>query len=197
MSTVGGIDTRELFAFLFALLALERGAELVLSRRHVRRALARGGRLVSEPGVWPAMVGLHAAFLVVPAIEVVVLQRPFLPALAVPALVVGCAAMALRYWAIATLGDRWSTRVIAVPGEPAVVDGPYRWLRHPNYLAVGLELAALPLVHTAWLSAIGFSLANGWLLARRLRTEEALLAELADYDARLGSRRAFLPGGGS
>lgn len=195
MSTLGGIDTRLLFASLFALLALERGAELVLSQRHLRRALARGGRLIREPGVWPAMVVLHAAFLVIPAIEVTALARPFVPWLAAPAFGTALVAMALRYWAIATLGERWSTRVVAVPGERAVDHGPYRFLRHPNYLAVGLELATLPLVHTAWLSALGFSLANAWLLARRLRTEEALLVELADYDARLGSRRAFLPGG--
>ena len=195
MTSLAGFDSRLLFALLFLLLAVERGAELVRSRRHVRRALARGGRLVREPRLWPAMVAVHAAFLVVPPLEVALLGRPFLPALALPALAVAAAAMALRYWAIVTLGPRWSTRVMALPGEPAVTTGPYRYVRHPNYLAVALELAALPLVHTAWLSALAFSLANAGLLACRLRTEEALLAAHADYGARLGDRGAFLPGG--
>ena len=194
MSEIGGIGTHALFGALFGLLALERGAELVLSRRHLRQALARGGRLVPEPVVWPAMIAVHAGFLVLPTVEVWAFDRPFLPALAFPALLVAAAAMALRYWAIATLGARWSTRVVAVPGEPAVASGPYRFLRHPNYLAVVLELAFLPLVHTAWLSALGFTVANAVLLASRLRREEALLAEHADYAARLGTRRAFLPG---
>lgn len=194
MSELGGLGTHALFGALFALLALERGAELVLSRRHLRRALARGGRLVPEPVVWPAMIALHTAFLVLPTVEVLACDRPFLPVLAFPALIVAAAAMVLRYWAIATLGTRWSTRVVAVPGEPAVASGPYRFLRHPNYLAVVLELAFLPLVHTAWLSALGFTVANAALLAARLRREEALLAAHADYVARLGSRRAFVPG---
>lgn len=195
MTPFAGVDTRILFALLFALLALERGVELMLSRRNVRRALARGGRLVREPLVWPAMVALHAMFLVAPPLEAMALARPFVPALAGPALAVAAAAMALRYWAIATLGPRWSTRVVAVPGEPAVAAGPYRFLRHPNYLAVALELAALPLVHAAWLSAVVFSLANAALLARRVRAEEALLVEHAEYAARLAGRAAFLPGG--
>ena len=194
MSSLAGLDTRALFAGLFALLALERGVELVLARRNLRRALARGGRLAPERVVWPVMVALHTLFLVLPSVEVVVLDRPFVPTLAGTALLVAAAAMALRYWAVVTLGERWTTRVIAVPGEPVVTSGPYRLLRHPNYLAVVLELAALPLVHTAWLSALGFSFANALLLTARLRNEEALLTENSDFSVRLGRRRAFLPG---
>jgi methyltransferase len=101
--------------------------------------------------------------------------------------------MFLRYWAVATLGERWNTRVLVVPGEPAVTGGPYRYLRHPNYVAVALEMAALPLVHGAWLTALVWSAASAALLARRIPREEAGLARYADYRARLGDRARFLP----
>ena len=93
------------------------------------------------------------------------------------ALVAG--AMALRYWAIATLGGRWTTRVVYVPGDTLVTTGPYRFLRHPNYVAVVTEIGAIPLVHTAWLTALVFTIANAALLARRIRVEEGLLQQLA------------------
>jgi methyltransferase len=89
------------------------------------------------------------------------------------------AAQALRYWCIATLGPRWNVRVIVVPGMALATDGPYRFLRHPNYLAVVTEMIALPLVHTAWLTAIVFSLLNAAMLAVRIRVEEAALQEVA------------------
>jgi methyltransferase len=81
----------------------------------------------------------------------------------------------LRYWVIATLGDRWCTRVIVVPGAPLVDGGPFRWLRHPNYLAVALEVPALPLVHTAWLTALVFGTLDLAVLRARIRAEDAAL----------------------
>jgi methyltransferase len=102
--------------------------------------------------------------------------------------------MALRYWAISTLGDRWTTRIFVVPGEPPVVGGPYRYLRHPNYLAVIAEVAALPLVHTAWLTAGLGSLANALVLRARIRAEEAALSQASDYLEKLGGRPRFVPG---
>ena len=169
-------DSRWAFAALFALVALERLAELVVARRNLAWARARGGRLVGEPRVWPAMVAMHALFLVVPPLEAALLDRPFRPAVGLPALGVAAAAMALRYWVIGTLGRRWSPRVVVLPGWPPVTAGPFRLLRHPNYLAVAAELAALPLVHGAWLSALLFSIANAAVLRARIRTEEQALA---------------------
>jgi len=87
-------------------------------------------------------------------------------------------AAALRWWVITTLGREWTTRVIVVPGRPRIVFGPYRFLSHPNYLAVAAEIVALPLVHSAYLTAALFSLANGALLAVRIRTEEGALRRL-------------------
>ncbi len=84
-------------------------------------------------------------------------------------------AQALRWWAIATLGERWSTRILVVPGEPPVIRGPYRWLRHPNYLAVILEMALVPLAWGAWRIAVVFSLGNALLLALRIPAEERAL----------------------
>jgi len=86
------------------------------------------------------------------------------------------ASQALRWWCVATLGPRWNTRVIVVPGLPLVRSGPYRLLRHPNYVAVVVEGAALPLVHAAWMTALAFTVANAAVLAVRLRVEDAALA---------------------
>ena len=104
---------------------------------------------------------------------------PLLPALGMADAGVLGGAAALRYWVIATLGDRWTTRVVYVPGDPIVATGPFRWMRHPNYLVVTAEFLALPLAHTAWVSAAAFGAANVALLRERLRVENALLARLA------------------
>lgn len=124
------------------------------------------------------MVVLHALFLLSCVAEVWLARRPFIPWLGVFALALLCAAQGLRYWAIRTLGERWTTRVLYVPGAPPVARGPYRFLRHPNYVAVAVEFAALPLVHTAYATALAFSALDALLLALRIRAEDALIAEL-------------------
>jgi methyltransferase len=124
------------------------------------------------------MVAIHTLFLIACVTEVWWLRRPFHPWLAALSLAVLGSAMALRYWAIAHLGDRWCTRVLIEPGRAPVASGPYRYFRHPNYLAVVLEIAALPLVHTAWLTAAVFSLLNAAMLTVRIRVENAALDEL-------------------
>lgn len=182
-----------LFVALCAAIGLERLVELALSRRHAARAFARGGIEVGR-GHLGAMVAMHATFLVAAPLEVVLLRRPLLPLLAVPSLAVVAMAMALRYWCILTLRERWNTRVIVVPGEEAVVAGPYRWLRHPNYLAVIAEIAALPLVHTAWITSVVWSALNACVLSVRIRVEEEALTRHAAYGARLGAMPRLLPG---
>lgn len=160
---------------LIALVALERLAELIISKRNIAWALESGGR---EFGFahYPFMVALHLALLICPLLEVGLLDRPFLPWLGWPMLCLVVASQVLRWWCIATLGPRWNTRVVVVPALALVHAGPYRWLRHPNYVAVVAEGLALPLVHTAWLSAIGFTLLNAALLRVRIRTENEALA---------------------
>ena len=162
------------YALLLAAVAAERVAELVVSTRHVRVALGRGG-VESGRGHYPLMVALHTGLLLGALLEVVLLNRPFFGWLGWPMLALVCAAQALRWWCIATLGWHWSTRVVVVPGEPLVTAGPYRWLRHPNYLAVVVEGLALPLVHTAWLTAAVFTTLNLPLLGVRIRCEDRAL----------------------
>jgi len=160
-------------AFL-ALVALERIFELALSRRNAAWALSRGG-IEHGRGHFFAMKLLHAGFFAACALEVVLLDRRFLFWLGAPMLGLALAAQALRYWAIHSLGKRWNVRVIAIPGMPLSTEGPYRFLRHPNYLAVVLEGIAIPLIHTAFLTAAGFSLLNAWMLKTRIRCEERAL----------------------
>ena len=126
------------------------------------------------------MVTLHTLFLASCVAEVFLLEREFEPRAAGAMLLLLGAATALRYWTISTLGERWTTKVLVRPGVPLVGGGPYRFLRHPNYLAVVVEIVALPLVHGAWLTAVVFSVANAILLIVRIRTENAALESLAD-----------------
>jgi methyltransferase len=183
---------RALYALLVGAVGLERLFELWLTRRNLERARRKGG-VEAGRGHYPAMVLLHTLFLAACLAEVYLLGRRLRPALAAAMLVLLAGAMALRYWAIAALGERWTTRVVVVPGDAAVATGPYRLVRHPNYLAVVVEGLALPLAHGAWLTAALFTLANAPLLAVRIRAEEAALRRHADYAARLGDRGRFLP----
>jgi methyltransferase len=138
------------------------------------------------------VVALHAAFLASCALEGT-LRPGTLPAICSWLALAGVvAAQALRRWAMATLGPRWTTRVVVVPGLPPVTGGPYRLLRHPNYVAVVLELALLPCIRGAWWTALGFSLANAALLAIRIRAEEAGLG--AEWKQAFAHTPRFLPG---
>jgi methyltransferase len=172
------VDTRWLYVGLVVLVAAERLVELALSSSHARRLIRRGGVEVGQAH-YPWMVAVHATLLVACPLEVFLAQRPFLPWLAAPMLVLLVLTMGLRYWVVVTLGERWSTRVICLPGQPLVATGPFRYLRHPNYVAVVLELLALPLVHTAWVTAIACAAANGLVLRTRVRVENAALERCA------------------
>ena len=166
------------YLVLVGAFAVERLAELVVTTRNARWSFARGGVETGREH-YPVMVAMHAAFLVAAPVEVIVADRPFLPWLGWPMLALAAASQALRWWCIASLGHHWNARVIVVPGAPLVRRGPYRWLRHPNYVAVVTELAVLPLVHTAWLTALVFSAANALVLRTRIRVENAALASAA------------------
>lgn len=163
------------YVALVSTVGLERLAELVVSTRNAAWSFARGA---SEYGVrhYPVMVALHTGLLVGCIVEVLVGERPFLPWLGWPMLALVIAAQALRWLCITTLGRQWNTRVIITPGLPLVRSGPYRWLHHPNYVAVVVEGAALPLVHTAWVTALVFGVLNAVVLTVRLRVENAALA---------------------
>jgi len=176
---------------LLGLIALERLLELARSRRNAAWAFARGGIEVGRRH-FRFMTVLHTLFLPACALEVWLLDRPFVPALGLPMLGLVLLAQGLRWWAVAALGQHWNIRAIVVPGLPVVQKGPYRFVRHPNYVAVVLEGLAVPLVHGAWLTAAGFTLLNLPLLAVRIRCEEAALVEHSDY-GRLDDVPRFVP----
>lgn len=165
------------FTILVALVAVERVVELVVSKRNLRWSRDHGGVEYGHAH-YPYMVALHVGLLVGCLVEVWVWQRPLIPALSLLMLVLVLASQALRWWCIATLGHRWNTLVVIVPGMPRVTGGPYRWLSHPNYVAVVIEGIALPMVGFAWVTALVFTLLNIPLLMVRLRVENAALATL-------------------
>jgi methyltransferase len=166
------------YVLLIGLVVVERLAELVVARRNLAWARSKGGDEYGRRH-YPWIVAAHVALLAAAPAEVWLLGRPFVPALGWPMLAVVVLAQGLRWWCIGALGRRWNTRVVVVPGMPLVDRGPYRWLRHPNYVAVVAEGVALPLVHTAWLTALAFTLANAVLLGVRVRVEDAALARAA------------------
>ncbi|MEV6006249.1 isoprenylcysteine carboxyl methyltransferase family protein [Streptomyces sp. NPDC051976] len=180
------------YTLLVAAVAAERIAELVVARRNERWSAARGA-IVTGQGHYPAMVALHTGLLAGCVVEVWLAHRPFLPALGWPMLGVLAAAQALRWWCVSTLGPRWNTRVIVVPGLPLVSGGPYRWLRHPNYVAVVAEGLALPLVHTAWITAAAFTALDAVLLGVRIRCEDETLAAACRVAPAFGAGRDVTP----
>jgi len=162
------------YYLLILAIGIERLAELIVSKRNARWAFAHGGKEFGRDH-YPAMVTIHAALLLGGVAEVWALHRPFIAWLGWPMLALVALSQALRWWCVGTLGRRWNTMVIVVPQVPLVRRGPYRWLHHPNYVAVVVEGVALPLVHTAWLTAACFTVANAVLLRTRIRVENAAL----------------------
>lgn len=158
------------YVLLISLIALERLAELAAARRNTRWSLQRGAREFGR-GHYPVIVAAHCALLGGCLAEPVLTRRPFVPALGVPMLALVLFVQPIRLWCVRALGPRWNTRVLVIPGAALVRTGPYRYLRHPNYAAVAIEGAALPLVHTAWITCACFTIANAALLTTRMRCE--------------------------
>jgi methyltransferase len=163
-----------IFTLFLGLLAGQRLWELALSRSNeawLRAAGAESHR--DDYFTW--MTWLHSSWFVAMLLEVWWLKRPYRPALALVSLLVFLAGQSLRYAAIRTLGRRWSVRVITLPDVPPVTRGIYRYLRHPNYLGVCLEIAAVPLLHGAYLTTLLYSALNAILLKYRIPLEEKAL----------------------
>jgi len=165
------------FTLLVAAVAVERLVELVVSRRNAAWSLRQGGVETGQRH-YAVMVVLHSGLLVGALAEVWLRRPEFVPVLGWTMLALVIGSQALRWWCIATLGRQWNTRVIVVPGLPRVTGGPYRFVPHPNYVAVVVEGVALPLVHSAWITAAVFTVCNAALLAVRLRVENAALTAL-------------------
>jgi methyltransferase len=185
--------SRQLYLFLLATVGASRLTELRISRRNQQRLAAQGVAKISEPHFrWMAL--LHTGVLLGAALEVVFLHRPFIGALGAPMAALFLLANAMRWWVIRTLGGHWNVQVMASARLGTVISGPYRWIRHPNYLAVYIELVALPLIHSAWMTAIVAALGNVWVLARRVAAEESVLLADPAYRAAMGAKPRFLPG---
>ncbi|WP_395671963.1 isoprenylcysteine carboxyl methyltransferase family protein [Inquilinus sp.] len=152
------------------LVAAQRLGELVYARRNENRLRARGA-VESGASHYPLFILLHGAWLLAVFLLIPADRAPSWPLLAVFVLL-----QAARVWVVATLGPYWTTRVLSLPGAPLVRRGPFRWVRHPNYLVVTAEIAVLPLAFDAWWIAIVFSLANALLLRHRIGVEEQALA---------------------
>lgn len=155
---------------LVGVLGLERLVELVVNRRNQERLLEEGGRLVEGDG-YRAIVAVHAAWFVGVTVEATWAPWAGLWRASLALAGLAAAGEALRLWAIGTLGERWTTRVVVVPGEEPVREGPYRVLEHPNYVGVALVLFAVPLAFGLWVTAVAASVANALALRYRVRVE--------------------------
>ena len=174
---------------LVAAVGAQRVRELALSRRNERRVV-RGSRAAARS--YPLMVAAHVGLCTLPLVEVAARRRP--PRARLPWVGLLAAATALRWWSIRTLGARWNVRAVVPADLRPARSGPYRLIRHPNYLAVALEFAALPLAGGAVWSALGLSLLNAVVLADRIRAEERLLAAVPGYEDEFRGRARLIPG---
>jgi methyltransferase len=157
---------------ILGFVTLQRLAELIIARRNTRSLLARGAHEVA-PGHYPLIVAVHALWLA--SLWLLAPGNPILWPLIALFLLLQMA----RLWVLVTLGDRWTTRIIVLPGAPLVASGPFRFVRHPNYLVVIAEIAVLPLAFGLWEVALIFSLLNAAVLGIRIKAEEKALQRAA------------------
>ncbi|HKM90880.1 MAG TPA: isoprenylcysteine carboxylmethyltransferase family protein [Candidatus Acidoferrales bacterium] len=185
--------SRALYLGLLVLVVALRIVELGISRRNQKRLAAQGAKKAADPR-FPAMVVVHASVLAGAAAEVVLLDRPFYPLLGASMGAIFLGANGLRWWVIHTLGTHWNVQVMDSARLGVVTTGPYRWVRHPNYSAVFAEMLALPLLHTAWITALVGGAAHAWVLRGRVAAEEKVLLAEPAYRAAMGAKPRFVPG---
>jgi methyltransferase len=180
------------FLGLLAAVGAGRLWEMRLSQRHQRALSVRGFIREREPG-FAAMVALHTGILVGAAVEVVVAPRPLVAAIVAPAVGLFVLANLLRWWVIHTMAEHWNVQVVNALPLGVVTTGPFRWVRHPNYVAVFIELLALPLIHAAYVTALVGTATHVVILARRIAFEERVLLGDPTYRAAMGPKPRFLP----
>lgn len=178
-------------AFLVAV-GLGRFVEMYISRRNERRLLARGVAALPDPNFrWTVI--FHTGMLFSAGLEVWILRRPFLPLLAVTMAILFFLSNVMRWWIIGTLGDHWNFQVVPSTSLGVVTGGPYRWVRHPNYFAVFTEMIAVPLIHTAWLTAVAGTITHAFLLRSRVNLEDRVLLADPAYRTAMGWKPRFIP----
>jgi methyltransferase len=180
------------YLLLLALVGSLRIAEVILSGRNQRRMIAKGIAKIPER-YFPWMVLFHIGILLSAALEVVLLRRPLIPTLAMAAGILMVLATGLRWWVIRTMSEHWNIQIMSSAKLGVVVGGPFRWIRHPNYVAVFVELIALPLIYSAWITALTGAIVHAWILSRRIKTEESVLLSSSAYVAEMSGKPRFVP----
>lgn len=181
-----------LYLGFLALVAAGRLLELRVSHARQRRMLAQGARRIPEPNYfW--MVALHSGTLAASAAEVLLAQRPFIPLLGGVTLALWILSNAARYWVIQTLAGHWNVNIVDSSPLGVVSSGPYRYIRHPNYVAVFIEILSIPLIHTAWITALAATLAHVFVLRGRVAREDAVLLANPEYRRAMGTKPRFIP----
>lgn len=179
------------FYFFIALLIVQRLGELQVAKRNYKWAFAQGGlELGREHYKW--MWALHSLFFAAMLTEYMLLH-PTMPTWAIYPLIFFIAAQGLRIWAILSLGSYWNTRIVVIPGTLLQTKGPYRWIRHPNYLAVIVEIASIPLLFGLYITATLFTLLNAIVLMHRIRIEEEGLALHTSYMETMQKTPRWIP----
>lgn len=181
---------------LLVYVCLQRGIELFISARNRKALLAAGGRIIDSDRSYRIMVATHVAWLVGCLVEPLIGPPSTAPSVLLIGVATGVLVLgqSLRFWALLTLGRRWNTRVVVGGAKFKVMaEGPYKYIRHPNYLAVILEIAALPLIGGAYLTALLASVTNSVVLAYRISDEDRALCSIDGYEESVGKLPALLP----
>ena len=190
----GNVIRAMLILALTLVVACLRLGELALSRHWLIRSGHDSRAEVLREPVYPFMVALHALWLAGSLAEPLVLERPMTPWLSWPMGAMWLMAIGLKLWMFAAMGRLWNVRIVRRTPQPVVTGGPYRFIRHPNYLAVIVEIAVIPLMTGAWWTALAASAANGLVLIFRIRREEAYLFGNPAYRAAFSAKKRFIPG---
>jgi methyltransferase len=185
------MDSRTIFTGIAIAVMVQRLFELRISKRNASQLIAQGGRVYHDNSLFLVKI-LQIGWFVAMLLEVWRLDRPFMPGLAAIALFATVIGQYLRYLSMQALRLRWTLPIVTLPGVSAVDTGIYHYLRHPNWLGVILEIFAVPLIHSAYLSAIFFSVANAFLLARRVKAEETALKIDNNYEALFKNKSRFI-----
>lgn len=177
---------------LLVLVGIERLGEVAVSRHNQKKMAAQGAVKIREPH-FPWLVAFHTIVLIAAGAEVLFLHRPLIPALAISMLALFILSNLIRYWVIYLLADLWNIQIMDSARIRIITSGPYRWVRHPNYVGVVLEVFSLPMIHTAWITAIAGTLGYFEILRRRVKIEDRVLMANPAYREAMGDKPRFFP----
>jgi methyltransferase len=180
------------YIVLLVLVGIERLVEVGISRHNQSKMKEQGVQKIREPH-FPWLVAFHTIVLIAAGAEVLFLHRPLIPVLAIPMAVLFVLSNVLRYWVISLLAGLWNIQIMDSSRLGIITSGPYRWVRHPNYVGVVVEVFSLPMIHTAWITAIFGTLGYFEVLRRRIKVEDGVLMSHPEYRAAMGDKPRFFP----